>query len=504
MGRASLLLLASCGRIGFDPATLAPPDAELPSFFVSPTGNDAGAGTRADPWGTLPISLGRLHPGDRLTLLDGDYDTRLLGKLSVQCASSATACGGHACDNGSPTAPITVRADHERAARLFGRTKPIELANCSDWVIDGLYAVSLDDAADPNGQVVHLTNSQSIELHHMLVQSPNRYGNNHAIEISHSTNVLVEDTEVYDFFRSAIDFYLSHNVTLRRFYANGRGAADIPGGYTSSCAGGDEGVLSYYAGDILIEDVIVEAVCGGVRITAGRNTSGDTNLGDNHRVFDAIAIGPGKTGFQVFSDCDASAPCNSPDRFGSGNTFTNVVATGFDIGLEMEGQNNRIVNATALGGSAGITLTVYASSGGLAATAYVTSALVAGATNGVYAVGQADWSVQTSNVFSATTPYSPNDAHVTGSLTIDPVLGGCVAYLPPSSPMRTAAAGKPIGAEIRTRSVDGVATAQPFWDPQTGKFPCGAVVAGVNDNPASSCAGVHTRLAVGTGGCALP
>src|SRR4051812_43160364 len=66
--RRILVLLAGCGRIGFAPVGSGSPDAELPSFYVSPTGSDLGAGTRSDPWGTLSFSVGRLHAGDRLTL----------------------------------------------------------------------------------------------------------------------------------------------------------------------------------------------------------------------------------------------------------------------------------------------------------------------------------------------------------------------------------------------------------------------------------------------------
>jgi hypothetical protein len=43
-----------------------------------------------------------------------------------------------------------------------------------------------------------------------------------------------------------------------------------------------------------------------------------------------------------------------------------------------------------------------------------------------------------------------------------------------------------------------------LWDPRTGQFPCGAVVAGLNDTPETSCIGVHERLHVDSADCPLP
>ena len=97
-------------------------------------------------------------------------------------------------------------------------------------------------------------------------------------------------------------------------------------------------------------------------------------------------------------------------------------------------------------------------------------------------------------MFGATTAYSPNDTHVTGSETIDPMLGGCEVYIPPG------AAITGIGADIRTLA----STGAPYWLPDGTFAGCGVVVPGVNDDPATSCIGVHTRLNVGANGCALP
>ena len=81
----------------------------------------------------------------------------------------------------------------------------------------------------------------------------------------------------------------------------------------------------------------------------------------------------------------------------------------------------------------------------------------------------------------------------------------CIAYVPAGSAMEGAGQdGADIGANILYRYVDGALTSEPLWDPQTGAFPCGAVVEGVNDTPGDSCIGLHERVHVATAGCPLP
>jgi len=64
--------------------------------------------------------------------------------------------------------------------------------------------------------------------------------------------------------------------------------------------------------------------------------------------------------------------------------------------------------------------------------------------------------------------------------------------------------GADIGASILYRYERGQATQTPLWDPTTGSFPCGAIVAGVNDVAGTSCRDVHERLNVNRNGCHFP
>jgi len=116
-----------------------------------------------------------------------------------------------------------------------------------------------------------------------------------------------------------------------------------------------------------------------------------------------------------------------------------------------------------------------------------------------------NWAIDHSNAYNNATNYSPADAHVTNSLSIDPQLGTCKVWIPDASPMKRAGKnGADIGANILYRYQDGVLTTQPLWDPVTGQFPCGAIVPGVNDLPGQSCFDVHQRLHVNTNGCPFP
>lgn len=75
-------------------------------FFLSPTGKDEAAGTRAAPWQTLAQASAAARPGDTVTLLPGNYPG---------CLEPAT--------SGEKNRPITFRAEKPLTARLSGGGK---------------------------------------------------------------------------------------------------------------------------------------------------------------------------------------------------------------------------------------------------------------------------------------------------------------------------------------------------------------------------------------------
>jgi hypothetical protein len=82
--------------------------------------------------------------------------------------------------------------------------------------------------------------------------------------------------------------------------------------------------------------------------------------------------------------------------------------------------------------------------------------------------------------------------------------GACLLWVPGDSNMHGAGKDRgDIGANVLYRYEGGQRTTRPLWDPASGKFPCGAVVPGINDG-AKRCANIHERLNVNRNGCNFP
>ena len=131
--------------------------------------------------------------------------------------------------------------------------------------------------------------------------------------------------------------------------------------------------------------------------------------------------------------------------------------------------------------------------------------MVAGA-KGISITGQTSWSLDYVNVFnfSTNTP-ALSDSHITHARPSTRSMGACYAWIPDgSSDEGGGTGGADIGANILYRYQDGVLTTTPLWDQNSGKFPCGAAVTGVNDVAGSSCFDVHQRLHINTGRLCVP
>jgi hypothetical protein len=139
------------------------------------------------------------------------------------------------------------------------------------------------------------------------------------------------------------------------------------------------------------------------------------------------------------------------------------------------------------------------------------------ANHGVRGEAPTQWSAAHSNAFgnqsgeyAADEPIDDDAGLVRHSLA-EPVgdigfaIDQCAVFVPAGSTMKgRGEAGADVGANVLYRYEDGEITTVPLWDPESGSFPCGAIVPGINDDPAHACVGVHQRLNVGVNGCALP
>ena len=128
--------------------------------------------------------------------------------------------------------------------------------------------------------------------------------------------------------------------------------------------------------------------------------------------------------------------------------------------------------------------------------------------------GQENWRIEWSDAagnhvdYGAAEPPGDDAGHIRRSVVLDvPEIGlgdgQCLIQVPDGSALKRAGNGAhDIGATIVRRYHDGKLTREPLWDPATGAFPCGAVVAGINDGPIR-CTNVHERLNVNARGCHL-
>jgi hypothetical protein len=215
------------------------------------------------------------------------------------------------------------------------------------------------------------------------------------------------------------------------------------------------------------------------------------------------------TGFKVETRCDEAMPCTLPERIVTDTLIVNGVAIQTPTGVSVDAApGTHVDNLTLVDVKNGVSLMRSRANVGLDFTSTAARSVVRGY-NGVafWANGPADWSFDHCAALVPATEaveFSPFDQRVLLAVAA-PNDDACLAYLGSGSQLRGAAgADGDVGANVIYRYVDGTLTREPLWDPLSGAFPCGAIVPGINDDPAQSCNGIHERLRVGTPDCALP
>ncbi|HUS31085.1 MAG TPA: right-handed parallel beta-helix repeat-containing protein [Kofleriaceae bacterium] len=461
-------------------------------IFIAPTGNDAGPGTFDVPLQTFDAAFGRAMPGDTLVLRDGDYTVANNNRIWATCNVDAM--------SGTQDAPIRLVAFTERRAFMLGDGNEDAIrfdGGCAYWSIEGLRVENQDRVGGTSGGAITFNNTSHMTIRRVLARKNNRFINSHVITIADSSDILVEDSEIYDFHRNGLLFYNTQRATARRIYIGSRGSTDVSGGYVSDPADkGDTGVAVSHSRDALVENVISEGngaqsnVSGYDIDTTDARWLGDVALDNDYgfissiltggaqntvrtRYENCVSVGSASVGFYIRSNMDTS--CTACTAIGS-------ATHGWDADLlsaQPRTASSHCINCLAIGSGM----------------------------NGFYVQQQTGgWSLESANAFNNGAPFDPPTApELTAPMQLDPKLGGCLVYEPVNAPLRGAGVGGgTIGAEVIYRYVDGIRTTAPLWDPETGAFPCGAIVEGVNDSAAGSCIGVHNRLHVGAPDCPLP
>lgn len=141
--------LPACGSNARGPTT----------FYVSPDGDNRGAGTVERPWQTVQFALGKLVPGDVLYLRNGTYYEHEL-EINLR---------------GSASAPITIQSFPGERAIIDGGLPAFREAPNNDWeLVDGRSGVYRSRATikgsfvrarliDDNSQLIEYKSKESLE-----------------------------------------------------------------------------------------------------------------------------------------------------------------------------------------------------------------------------------------------------------------------------------------------------------------------------------------------------
>jgi len=476
----------------------------------------------------------QLEPGDELVLLDGVYEPGGTGFFDAVCTDPYS--WETAANHGTESSPITVRAQNERQAWLRGDGSffPFKVFGCSYWNFEGL-RVSNGDFLAEEGEWdvkmnVYVVDSDHLELRRFLVHDVNRYYNSAGIQINSSTDVLVEESEIYFFHRHGIDAHNSERITIRRTYANARGAADIEGGFVSHpCCeeGGDEAYSYYYSSDSIMENAVSVDSENLSNVTGQDTVLGNPGGHDNQSLGNISYrdLRPGTWHSRIFETSGSVGGGGVTRDFlviGKPETTSQLLWGLTDHLTEnttwVEMDYYPIMVATASSASEFVLCNELEDSCDFT----VRDSLFLNTTSPVFYGEDTEyvqWRVEYSNAFLEDDPEAGfgvteviDDAEddYQSSLEVEPTgmglgEGQCVVYVPEGSPMKGAGSdGGDIGAEILYRYEDGVLTDEPLWDVETGAFPCGVIVEGVNDVAGDSCFDIHEQINVNSNGCTLP
>jgi hypothetical protein len=483
--------------------------AQATNYFLSPTGNNGTPNnglSAAAPWLTFTYALANMAGspagcGHTLNLMDGVYgDGTSTGKFSV--TSRLCTSGAH----------LTVRALNSRKARIndngtgvawFVGGTPTSPSAYIDF--DGIVGNSTNNLSGTNGAPFHAVNVHHITLKNPLFYHPNTYHNTAVILFDAAQDILIEDFEGYDYHRHCITAFGAERVVVRRPYCNVR-TGKIAGsfGLNQAPLGTGGAVLSFYpCKDCILENALGEGN-GNLAEMNGRQFGSVTMIGS--KILGSIMLGGPKTGVGIYPN--ARTPYDS-NHAPTNVTIDHVVIHNAQGGVRASGVFNGIfdhltlLRATTLLQSNGFTAD---DPNGIAGNSIIIRNSIAHdyPNTGFISSGYETWSGSNNTSFSNGTAYSPalpsNWSTPTASVTTDPGLGTCIAWPPDGSAAKLAGRG----ATILYRTIGGITGATPLWDPTTGEFPHGAIVAGINDVAGDSLFDVHTRLNINTGGCPFP
>ncbi|MEM6290667.1 MAG: hypothetical protein AAGA54_05355 [Myxococcota bacterium] len=474
--------------------------------YVGPAGADTNAGTRDAPWRTFGHAIAQLSAGSSLVVLDGRYVESEVGTPFVDCDEG----GG---PSGTADMPIFMRAENSRQAVIDreGRAYGLGVRDCSWWRFRGFSVVSGDNAKDETGawrSGVWIGGGDEIIMRDVFAHHANRYYNEHLWFIGGSTNVLIEDAEAHDFFRSGYSIYNTTGLTCRRCYANSHevpdlpacpdlpdcadpddssltGTVDCPKCSAGSSERGDNSFYVEYSNDILLENCVSERSHRGYQILGGLLDG--VRSGRNIRVVQSISLGDDR-GFVMQGNQD-DVPSESAlleDVLVASSVFT-----GIDI---RDPDDLTLRNVSVLGaGDVGIRVAdvdaTACTDGACSMTIERTLVEGSGSEGFAFVDVPSTWSMTASNAHGNAgadydypdiggDPFNDAGGSASGNISEGATLigtspGECMVYVPADSNMSDPFGdGTPVGANVRSLSIDGMPTTDRLWS-TSGDFPCG-------------------------------
>ena len=456
------------------------------TFYISPTGSDSNSGaSTAAPWLTWPHALANTACGDTLIARNGTYTTAKNGTPIITKVCTASKI-------------YTIRAENERRAHLAsnGTSYALRTFEAAYITIEGL-RFSMVDRQGSGFSTVSIRSSSHITLRRALAVGNNRYYNTHAVLLYHTDDSLVEESEAHHFHRHGFIIAHGDRNVFRRNYCNPHMRPDISGGYASATpTSGEDCFIVYPGSDNVIENNIAEGfMLKGYAAEA-------TNPGSERNEFLGNIDMGALSGLQLDARKGTGAHLMPKDHVVRDHVSVNSARIGMYFRAN---KNTKVFNASVLGNGSGSIRGIVADHSsstpgdGVSSVFFNNTLVFDMGSTGFTVTGQSSDNGTNVDAFSNGTNYASNYPW-TSKFTTDPQMGSCKVWRPDGS----AAKANNWGADILYRYVDGALTKTPLWDPSTGKFPHGAIIAGVNDTPGASVADVHKRLNVNAGGCAFP
>lgn len=472
--------------------------------YLGPEGDDANAGTRAAPWRTYGHAVSQLSAGSSLVVLDGRYAESEVGTPFVDCEDGDA-------NSGTAQMPIFVRTENDGQAVIDreGRAYGLGTNQCDHWRFRGFSIVSVDNAVDDTGAwraVVAVYGAEDVHVKRVFAHHTNRFFNEHAFVLGGATDVLIEDVELHDFFRSGFSIYASDGVTCRRCYAHSHEVPDLDAcpdlpdcadpesqdlrGTTACpmCSAGSEerGDNSFYverSNDVLLENCVSEGSARGYQIVGGIGQD-DATAGRNIRLVQSLSLGDDR-GVVVGQNSEGFAPLGLViEDF--------VVLNSTSTGLELRQPDDLVLRDVSVFGSGGVGVRVAeadaAECSGGECSATFERLLVEGAGSTGFSLDSEPqvWSLTHSSIsgdsdisFPSLDSDDPFDDagnardNLEGTATrVGSGDGECQIYVPSDSNVFDPFGdGTSVGANVVELMLDGSASGMPLWS-STGAFPC--------------------------------